>query len=172
MAFISWWYNRVLSKPLISFDQVHVEEKREVKNIVKSCFTFLFKNIGKEPAVITKYSIGLTSLKFDDFNEMFKKEKFINPILPGSTFSHTISLDFSVDPDLSDDEIKKILPKIVKERVLITIFRYKVTSIFSKKETTIKFYSIYLGLGKLSQLNYDEYKEIESKLPKEYKLKL
>lgn len=169
MAFISWWYNRELSKASVSLVEVKVDGKRVDKDKLSINFLFLFKNVGKETLKISELRLGHIDFKKKIFEQVGKKP-ILNPIHPESVFNYSTSFIMNVDPQIPNERIGDILPTIAGKHAIILKLKYKGSSIFSRKETTVKYFLGYEGYGAVYQLTEDEYREIEGVLPQEFKV--
>jgi len=168
MAFISWWYNRELSKAAVSLVEVKIDGKRVDKDKLSINFLFLFKNVGKETLKITELRLGHIDFKKKIFEQVGKKP-ILNPIHPESVFNYSISFIMNVDPQIPNERIGDILPTIAGKHAIILKLKYKGSSIFSRQETTVKYFLGYEGYGAVYQLTEDEYREIKGNLPQEFK---
>ena len=168
MAFISWWYNRELSKAAVSLVEVKVYGEKVDKDKLRINFLFLFKNVGKETLKITELRLAHFDFKIKNLT-LGDKKRILNPIHAESIFNYPFSFTILIDPQISDEKIGNILPKIVGKHAIILKLKYKGCSIFSRKET-IRYFLGYEGYGAVYQLTEDEYKEIEEKLPQEFRV--
>jgi len=167
MAFISWWYNRELSKAAVSLVEVKVDGKRVDKDKLSINFLFILRNVGRETLKISELRLVHVDFKKKIFEQVGKKP-ILNPIHTGSIFNYNISLIVNIEPEIPNEIIGDILPRIVGKHALILRLKYKGTSIFSRKEVTIKYFLGYEGYGAVYQLTEDEYREIKRKLPQEF----
>jgi len=168
MAFISWWYNRELSKAAVSLVEVKVYGKRVDKDKLSINFLFLFKNIGQETLKISELRLGHIDFKKKIFEQVGKKP-ILNPIHTESVFNYSISFMINIDPQIPNEKIGDILPTIVGKHAIILKLKYKGASIFSRKETVVKYFLGYEGYGAIYQLTEDEYREIEGELPEDFR---
>lgn len=169
MAFFSWWYNRELTKPAISLVEVKVNGDRIDKDKLNITFLFFFKNVGKETLKINELSLAHIDFKNKIFEHVSKKP-ILNPIHTESIFNYSTSFIINIDPKISNESIGEILPKIIGKHAIILKLRYKGTSIFSWKESKMKYFLGYEGYGAVYQLTEEEYREIEEKLPQDFKI--
>ena len=168
-AFISWWYNRELSKAAVSLVEVKVDGKRVNKDKLSINFLFLFKNVGKETLKISELRLGHMDFKRKIFEQVGKKP-ILNPIHTESVFNYSISFIINIDPQIPNERIGDILPTIAGKHAIILKLKYKGVSIFSRKETSMKYFLGYEGYGAVYQLTEDEYREIEGKLPQDFRV--
>lgn len=168
-AFISWWYNRELSKAAISLVEVKVDGKRVDKDKVSINFFFLFKNVGKETLRISELRLGHIDFKRKIFEQVGKKP-ILNPIHTESVFNYSISFIINIDPQTPNERIGDILPTIAGKHAIILKLKFKGSSIFSRKETPVKYFLGYEGYGAVYQLTEDEYREIEGELPQDFRV--
>lgn len=168
MAFLSWYYNRELSKAAIALMEVKVDGKRLSKDKLSINFLFIFKNAGKEAAKISELRLGHVNVKAKIFEQVGKKP-ILNPIHADSMFNYSNSFSISIDPQIPDDKVGEVLPNIVGSHAMIIFLKYKGKSIFSKEQVQ-KFFIGYEGKGAVYQLTEDEYKMIEGTLPQEFKV--
>lgn len=169
MAFVSWWYNRELSKSAVSLVEVKVDGKRVDKDKLSINFLFLFKNVGKETLKISELRLGHIDFKRKIFEHVGKKP-ILNPIHTESVFNYPASFIINIDPQIPNERIGDILPTIAGKHAIILKLKYKGTSIFSRKETEMKYFLGYEGYGAVYQLTEDEYREIEGELPQDFKV--
>ena len=169
MAFTSWWYNRELSKAAVSLVEVKVDGKRVDKDKLSINFLFLFKNVGKEMLKISELRLGHIDFKRKIFEQVDKKP-ILNPIHTESVFNYSISFIINIDPQIPNERIGDILPTIAGKHAIILKLKYKGSSIFSRKETTVKYFLGYEGHGAVYQLTEDEYREIEDELPQDFRV--
>jgi len=169
MAFMSWWYNRELSKAAVSLVKVEVDGKRVDKDKLSINFLFIFKNVGKETLKINELRLGHVDFKRKIFEQVGKKP-ILNPIHTESIFNYNTSFIINIDPQIPNEKIGDILPRIVGKHALILKLKYKGTSVFSRKEIPLKYFLGYEGYGAVYQLTEDEYREIEGELPQEFKV--
>jgi len=169
MAFISWWYNRELSKAAVSLVEVKVDGKKSDKDKLSINFLFLFKNVGKETLKISELRLAHIDFKGKIFEQVGKKP-ILNPIHTESIFNYSVSFIINIDPQIPDERIGDILPTIVGKQAIILKLKYKGSSIFSRKETSVKYFLGYEGYGAVYQLTEDEYREIEGELPQEFRV--
>ena len=141
MSFVSWWYNRELSKSAVSLVEVKVNGKKVDKDKLSIHFLFLFKNVGKETLKISELCLGHMDFKRKIFEQVGKKP-ILNPIHTESVFNYSTSFIINIDPEIPNERIGDILPTIVGKHAIIIELKYKGTSIFSRKETTIKYLSL------------------------------
>jgi hypothetical protein len=169
MAFTSWWYNRELSKAAVSLVEVKVYGKRIDQHKLSINFLFLFKNVGKETLRISELQLGHIDFKRKIFEQVGKKP-ILNPIYTESIFNYPVSFIINIDPQIPDERIGDILPTIVGKHAIILKLKYKGSSIFSIKETLVKYFLGYEGYGAVYQLSEDEYREIEGEIPQEFRI--
>jgi hypothetical protein len=169
MAFTSWWYNRELSKATLSLMEVRVDGKRADKDKLSIDFQFLFKNVGKETLKISELRLGHIDFKRKIFEQVGKKP-ILNPIHTESIFNYSISFIINIDPQIPTERIGYILPTIAGKHAIILKLKYKGSSIFSRKETSVKYFLGYEGRGEAYLLTEDEYKEIEDALPQDFRV--
>jgi hypothetical protein len=169
MAFISWWYNKELSKAAVSLVDVKVYGEKVDKDKLRINFLFLFKNVGKETLKITELRLAHFDFQIKNLT-LGDKKRILNPIHAESIFNYPFSFTILIDPQIPDEKIGDILPQIVGKHAIILKLKHKGCSIFSRKETTIRYFLGYEGYGAVYQLTEDEYKEIEEKLPQEFRV--
>jgi hypothetical protein len=151
MAFISWWYNKELSKAVVSLLDVKINGKREDKDKLVINFLFIFKNVGKETLKINEVCVGHIGFDGKKF-EYVGEKSILNPIHPESIFNYSISFTVNIDLNIPDEKIIEILPTIIGKRAIILKLKYKGILIFSKKETEVKYFLGYMGYGSVYQL--------------------
>jgi len=169
MASASWWYNRELSRAAISLVEVKVDAKRSDKDKLKISFLFIFENTGRETLKITELDLGHADFKRPIF-EQVGKTPILNPIHGGAIFNHSLSFGMPIAPEIPDEAIGDILPKIIGKHAIILRLKFKGSSIFSRKEIVEKYYLGYEGFGAVYQLTMDEYEKIETVLPQEFQV--
>lgn len=169
-AFLSWLFSVELSRPVISFYVEKVKEERVSRDNFRVSFNYLFKNVGKDTANVSEIAIGYTTLQATGFRTVTKK-RMLNPLPVGQVYLHGSRINIPINPNLSDNELKEQLPTLAGKHVIIMTLKYKGTSIFAKK-TKVKFYSVYHGTEVLSHLTEEEYRQVEHKLPKDFRLDL
>ncbi len=169
VAYKSCRYNRELTKAAVSLVKVEVDGKRVDKDKLSINFLFIFKNVGKETLKINELRLGHIDFKRKIFEQIGKKP-ILNPIHTESIFNYNTSFIINIDPQIPNEKIGDILPRIVGKHALILELKYKGTSDFSKKEIPIKYFLGYKGYGAVYQLTKDEYREIEGELPQEFKI--
>lgn len=169
MAFTSWRYNRELSKAAISLVEVKVDGKRVDKDKLSINFLFLLKNVGKESLKISELRLGHIDFKRKIFEQVGNKQ-ILNPIHSESVFNYPISFLIHIDPQIPNEKIGDILPTIAGKHAIILKLKYKGSSIFSREETSEKYFLGYIGYGAVYQLSEDEYKEIENELPQDFRV--
>ena len=168
MALISWRYNRELTKAAISMIDVKINGERPERNRLKINFLFLFKNVGKETLRIRELSLGHVDFGSKVF-EIVSKKLILNPIHSEAIFNYATSFLLEIDPTISNETIGNVLPRVIGKHALILKLTYNGTSIFSKRINEVKYYLIYEGYGAVSQMSEEEYKEIETVLPNEFR---
>jgi len=168
-ASLTWEYNRELSRPAISLVDVKVNGERVGKDKLKINFLFLFKNVGKETLRINELLIGHVDFQNSIFERLDKKV-ILNPIHPEAIFNYGISFLININPEITNEEVGRILPSRIGKHAIILTLKYKGTSVFSKKEIIEKYFLGYQGFGAVYQLEEQEYKGIEQILPKEFRI--
>jgi hypothetical protein len=168
MALISWWYNRELSKGTVGLTEVKVTGSRDSADSVKIDFLYLFKNTGRETIRLTDLRLGHFDFNRRVFQQASKKV-VANKIHGGSIFNYNNSLEISLSPDVSDEEIPHLLPRFAGKHALIIRLTYQGDSLFSRKEKCEKYFLGYEGRGGVYQLTMEEYEDMESGLPSEFK---
>ncbi|MEW6675545.1 MAG: hypothetical protein AB1348_06040 [Nitrospirota bacterium] len=138
MALISWWYNRELSRASVSLVEVKVDGKRVRKDKLSVNFLFIFRNVGKETLKISQLHLGHVDFKRKIF-EKVGKEPILNPIHTESIFNYSTSFIIDIDPQIPNEALGNVLPTIVGKHAIILKLKYKGTSVFSRKEMTIKY---------------------------------
>lgn len=170
MAFLSWWYNRELSKATVSLvgTGVKVGRKRVGRDSVDIHFLFRLKNVGKETLRITELCLGHFDFKRKTF-EQVPKTSIPNPMHREAEFDYQFAWEADIDPQIPDEKIADTLPIIVGKHALILSLKYKGTSLFPRRETSVKYFAVYEGY-KIHQLtSEDEYREMEGHLPQEFR---
>lgn len=169
MALISWWYNRELSRATISLMEVKVEGKRVDKDKLSINFSFFFKNVSRETLRISELRFGHYDFRGKIFEQIGQKS-ILNPIHAESVFNYQISFTINIDPQIPTEKIGEILPAILGKHAIILRLKYRGTSVFSRKEISLKYFLGYEGYGQPYYLTRDEYREIEKELPQEFRL--
>jgi hypothetical protein len=168
MAVISWWYSRELSKAAISLVEVKVYGDRVDKDKLRINFVFIFKNVGRETLTIKELRLGHIEFKSKIFQQVGKKP-ILNPIHTESVFNYSIPFTVDIEPQIPNEKIGDILPTIAGKHAIILMLKYRGRSIFSRKETAVKYFLGYEGHGAVYQLTEDEYREIEAALPQDFR---
>jgi len=170
LAYMSWDYNKFLTKATVSLEDITVILKKESSTSANLKFLYLLQNIGQEPIRINKIDCGYYNFKADTFVEIYSDHRILNTIYPGAKFNQPVSFDITgINPLLSNSEIENFVPEWVGKIALIMIIEFKGDR--SKKQL-IKFYSGYEGLSKTYQLSVKEYEKIKERLPALYKTRL
>ncbi|MBC8183699.1 hypothetical protein H8E88_21610 [candidate division KSB1 bacterium] len=167
MAFASWYYNKEITKGLLSLYDVKVSGSR-VEQQVSIEFLFLFKNIGHQNIKIEKIQLGHYDFKRKVF-ENISKPLVVNDIYPESIFNYSNSFSMNIKQDISNEQLSSKLPTLVGKHCMIMSVDYKVKSIFSIGTKSLKSYFGYVGKGAVYQLTIDDYKEMSNNLPNEFK---
>ncbi len=172
-AGISWWYNKERIKSAVALEEVKVEHKRVDSDKIDVKFLFIFKNVGEEPLKITGLSWGYFDFKKKIFGKPFKERALVNAIHSEGIFNHPAIFTISgIDPQITDKFIGEYFQAKFEEiwGKFAIVFKLKYKGVwFFSKEKTIKYFIGYKGRGSIYHIREDEYKEMESKLPEEFK---
>ncbi len=150
MAHQSWYYSKELSKPAVSLLDVKVEGSRVDKDKLDIKFLFIFKNVGKEKAII---------------NVIHSEAIFNHPV----NFK-VIDIDHKIPDKLIGEYLQTIFEKQLGKFAIIFKLKYKGTLVFSAKELQELYFIGYKGRGAVYQITDNEYKEMEAKLPEDFKI--
>jgi hypothetical protein len=169
MALAAWWYNREISKAVISLDNVKVEGNRVEPGKLVVNIMYILRNGGKETLHIKELSVGHIDFRSKVFTKIGKKP-ILNPIHGGGVFNYSSTFHINIDSGISNQEIGNILPRVVGKHAIVLRLRYQSDSVFSKSIKTEKYFLGYEGYGAVYQLTEEEYDQIKDVLPVEFKV--
>jgi hypothetical protein len=168
MAFVSWWYNREISRGRPALTEVKVTGHRPAPDKLQIKFLYLFTNRGRETLTVRNVRL----LHFDFQNKTTKRvgrSVVSNLLHPRSIFNYNSSMLLDVNPDVSDEELERRLPALTGRHAFVVCVTYRTQSLFSWKEKTDKYFLGYEGRGAVYQLTQEEYDTMESHIPRDFR---
>lgn len=163
-----WQHSIEISKADVALQSPEIKRRRLPSNdIVQFYFSFPFKNLGKEGALILDVQLGLIPFKTMEFR-LTSKKPVINKMHSGTTYNYQHSYKINVNPKLSKEELEKVLPDIVGMNAIVLLIRYKRE--YTGEEVENKYFFAYMGTHELFLLQEAQYEQIKDVLPSEFKL--
>lgn len=170
MAFLSWHYNREISKSAPALVKVNTKNVFvKDPNHLDINLTFNIKNVGKERLFIS--DIGVFRVDFqEEKSEQIGQKPVLNPIHSGCTFRYNVTLTATGKKgsfDCGEKELKQKLSKLLEKEKQALILR--IVYYVCGKETEAKYFLRYI-YPEVALLSEAEYLEIEEKWPDEFKV--